>query len=381
MNRKIVSIFVSMLLCVTVLSVTGTQIVEEDEVLSCESAPRSSKFQYNVGDLSCSGDICYAVDCTANNFVWFDTDTPNTYNTIAPTGFVDFPQGACFVEETWWVCDSNGLIYTVDETTGTMTYVGNAGTGGLNGLAYDPISGILYGGSVTNLYTIDQGTGVATLVGPFNGLGWMISIACDGFGNMYGIDLDLSDAPFYSISTSTGAATLIGHLGIPLNFGQDMAYDIDNDILYHCAVRYYGGSYYPELYTIDTTSGSATFVGSLYNGDQTTCAAIPYATNPPLILEIGNITGRLFKVSTAIRNIGGVDATMVNWSITLDGGVILLGKETSGGIPSIPVGDEKTISSGLILGFGKTVIIATAECNESSDAAERDAFVLLFFIL
>jgi len=71
------------------------------------------------------------------------------------------------------------------------------------------------------------------------------------------------------------------------------------------------------------------------------------------ILEIGNITGKLFRVSTVIRNIGGVDATMVNWSFSLDGGNILLGKETTGFILSLPAGDEKEISSRLILGFGK----------------------------
>lgn len=99
------------------------------------------------------------------------------------------------------------------------------------------------------------------------------------------------------------------------------------------------------------------------------------------ILEMGNITGRLFKVSTVIRNIGDVDATMVDWSITLDGGIILRGKETTGDILVLPAGEEATISSDLIFGFGKTVITATAECAEgSSDTSTRDASVFLFFI-
>jgi len=98
------------------------------------------------------------------------------------------------------------------------------------------------------------------------------------------------------------------------------------------------------------------------------------------ILEIGNITGSLFKVSTVIRNIGGVDATKVNWSITLDGGIILSG-ENSGIILSIPAGDEAKISSNAILGFGKTVVTVTAEKpGVSSDTKEKEAFVLLFFI-
>ena len=99
------------------------------------------------------------------------------------------------------------------------------------------------------------------------------------------------------------------------------------------------------------------------------------------VLEIGNITGGLFKVSTVIRNIGGVDATRVSWSITLDGGFILLGKETTGDILSLPAGDEVKISSDLICGLGKTVITVIAECAEgSSDTKEVNAFVFLFFI-
>ncbi|GAG90714.1 unnamed protein product [marine sediment metagenome] len=107
---------------------------------------------------------------------------------------------------------------------------------------------------------------------------------------------------------------------------------------------------------------------------------IIYIVDMP-IFEIGNITGNLFKVSTVIRNIGGVDATKVNWSITLDGGIILLGKETTGNILSLPAGDEKTINSSVIFGFGKTVITATAECAGGlSGTKTRDASVFLFFI-
>jgi len=98
------------------------------------------------------------------------------------------------------------------------------------------------------------------------------------------------------------------------------------------------------------------------------------------ILEIGNITGGLFKVSTVIRNIGGVDAIKVNWSIILNGGLILLGKETTGSILSLPAGGETKISSSLIFGFGKTVVTVTAEISESSDAKEQDVFVFLFVI-
>ena len=97
-------------------------------------------------------------------------------------------------------------------------------------------------------------------------------------------------------------------------------------------------------------------------------------------LDIEPISGGLFKVSTVIKNTGAVEATSVNWSITLDGGLILLGKETSDTILTIPAGGEQPINSGLILGLGQTKVTVTAEISTDSDIREQQAFLLAFFI-
>jgi hypothetical protein len=98
------------------------------------------------------------------------------------------------------------------------------------------------------------------------------------------------------------------------------------------------------------------------------------------VLEIGDISGSLFKVSAVIKN-NGSDATGVDWSITLDGGLILMGEKTIGRIINIPAGESVTVISNAILGFGKTTITVSAEKPEvSSDIKEQDAFILLFFI-
>ena len=98
------------------------------------------------------------------------------------------------------------------------------------------------------------------------------------------------------------------------------------------------------------------------------------------ILEIDSITGGLFKISAVIKNNGSIDATGVDWSITLDGGFLLLGEKTTGKVIVISAGEEFTAESDLILGFGRTVITVTVECDKSSDTKEQDAFVFLFFI-
>ena len=96
--------------------------------------------------------------------------------------------------------------------------------------------------------------------------------------------------------------------------------------------------------------------------------------NPAIQIEI--ITGGLFKVKAVIMNAGSADETNVPWWINLSGGIIPLGKTTKGTIPTIHAGDSVTISSGFIIGFGKTVVTVTADAITKS----QNAMVLLFFI-
>ena len=93
-------------------------------------------------------------------------------------------------------------------------------------------------------------------------------------------------------------------------------------------------------------------------------------------IEIGAITGGLFKVKAVIENNGAVAATNVSWGIDLAGGLILLGKASSGTIPTIAAGGTATITSKMIIGFGKTVITVTADTATKS----QNATVLLVFI-
>ena len=98
-------------------------------------------------------------------------------------------------------------------------------------------------------------------------------------------------------------------------------------------------------------------------------------------VDIVDINGGLFQVSSTIRNPGVEAAEDVSWKIKLEGGIILLGKETTGTGLSIPAGGEETVNSKLIFGFGKTRVIVTAEMPDgASDSKNQGATVLLFFI-
>ena len=98
------------------------------------------------------------------------------------------------------------------------------------------------------------------------------------------------------------------------------------------------------------------------------------------LLDMGLISGGLFRINAVIKNIGSVEATNVKWDMTLDGDTIFLGKESNGEIASISAEGQTTIHSGLILGFGKIVVTVTAEILEGSDTRSQGGTVFLFFI-
>ena len=97
-------------------------------------------------------------------------------------------------------------------------------------------------------------------------------------------------------------------------------------------------------------------------------------------LDIGSLKGGLFKVKSIIKNKGEAEATDIQWTITLDGGLILLGKESSGEIGYLDPGEEAEINSKIIFGLGKTVVRATADIPEHTDTRDQRATVVLFFI-
>ena len=86
------------------------------------------------------------------------------------------------------------------------------------------------------------------------------------------------------------------------------------------------------------------------------------------------ITGG-FGINVKIKNVGETDITNLPWSISIEGGLILLGQETSGSM-DLAVGEEKTAHA-FILGIGRTTITATVDTIEET----ATGFVLFLFIV
>jgi len=103
---------------------------------------------------------------------------------------------------------------------------------------------------------------------------------------------------------------------------------------------------------------------------------------PPVpILEIASLSGGI-GVSAVIKNIGNSDATNVNWSITVKGGILgFIRKTVDGIIPTLAVDEESDpLETGLLLGLGSIDVTVTAICDEGSSATNStDGWQIIIF--
>jgi len=285
------------------------------------------------------GYICYDPGgILPNGPVSFQSDNPGTITLLKQTVSSSFISGGTWVDGIWYGCQyDTGWLWTIDEITGNMTLIGGGGNG-LNGLAYDLITRTMYGAGSYDLYVINMSNGGQTYVGSFNTGGVIVGIAFDGNGKLYGEDL-ITDS-LYSISTSTGIATLIGPFGMNLNYAQDMAYDIDHSILYLSAFTAGGNGY---LCTCNVTTGAVTIVGGFQRNAEIDGFAIPYTiSQPPETPPRPNgptegIVNYNYTFSTSTTDPEGNqiyykwnwgDGTFSNWLGPYDSGDVVLARHT-----------------------------------------------------
>jgi PKD repeat protein len=134
---------------------------------------------------------------------------------------------------------------------------------------------------------------------------------------------------------------------------------------------------------IYTEPGEFTVSLTVTDGDQTQVTDETTATIQGYpILDVRPLTGGLLRATGIIRNQGTAEAANVDWTITVSGGLILLGGTNSGTIASIPADGQATIETGLIFGLSLSVIftVTAEEDSGSSDTREQTGAVLLFFV-
>jgi hypothetical protein len=107
-----------------------------------------------------------------------------------------------------YICDSNGVIWTVNLSTLTIKRIGSAGTV-LTDLAFDPINHVLYGVNFSIFWSVNTTTGVATAIGAL-GINDANALVFDANGKGY--TKGYQDTELYSVNT-TGVTSVIGATG------------------------------------------------------------------------------------------------------------------------------------------------------------------------
>jgi hypothetical protein len=233
------------------------------------------------------------------NIVYDDTISaigPGPVNIALTTGVItqiainseDFILAADYVgDEIYGILyadESSFPLVKIDPTTGAITYIGG-GKPYLVGLAYDVTTETTYVMDYDGvLGTINLATGAVTNIG--GNYEDAMGLACDANGNLFAISLNDHIA---SIDKTTGTSTIIGDLGININYFIDICFDRDNNILYGALYEmsaiiekefpFSGG-----IYVINTTTGAATLITEVF--DHLSTLAIPYTSEPQAVSEI-----------------------------------------------------------------------------------------------
>lgn len=263
-----------------------------------------------------------------NALISLMTDNPGGYTTIgtANTGPSGFVCGAAFLNgdfsKLYCLVYADNRLVTVNTLNAAVTDVAACppATGeNWTGLAVDPNTGIMYAsayGAANNLYTLNPATGARTLVGQITNAGLIIGIAINAAGEMYG--LDLADV-LVRINKATGAGTVVGSIGFDANYAQDLAFDLENNVLYIAA--YNNATSRGELRVADTTTGNTTLIGLFsatdmeVDGFETmTAAGARWArveTNAGAVAAGGTGTLNVIFDATVVSNFGDYTADLV----------------------------------------------------------------------
>jgi hypothetical protein len=97
-----------------------------------------------------------------------------------------------------------------------------------------------------------------------------------------------------------------------------------------------------------------------------------------------SITGGGTKVQAALTNKGGGNATQVDWTISVTGGIFgRINLSTTGMLPVLGVSETTTvITEQLMIGFGKLTISVHVTCDEGVSAMkDAEGFIFLIFLV
>lgn len=207
-------------------------------------------------------------------------------------------------------------LYLLDPTDATETTVGPIGFA-LTGLAFHPITGVLYGvtsnlsaANPRSLVTVDTTTGTGTLVGSLGLANPVADCAFDSSGNLYGFRA--STQTLYQINIATGAATPVPSPKIPgvVGFG-GFGSDFDASDVLFVSPKGQSGLYFSvtepafvltSQIALSNGPGSGSFatIGAASFTQVAQLWGIVLASNGNFLIRVNTLTGVITNVGQTI---------------------------------------------------------------------------------
>jgi hypothetical protein len=214
-----------------------------------------------------------------------------------------------------YVSTSNGNLYTVDTGSGAATLLGNMGTG-VDQIANS--TSLLTNMYATDgdLYEINQTTAAATDIGPV-GVN-VTSLGMDTSGDIYGATTSL-----YSLNPTTGAGAFVGNLNLPDQvdpntnnvyadtISEDLSFGVDGRL--YLTAHIHDETAGDQFFSVNTSTGAATKIGDTGFTDVVGLALgqdnVMYGvTTSGNVISINTSTG----VGTLATTISGITGTITD---------------------------------------------------------------------
>ena len=233
--------------------------------------------------------VVYAYNAYANASpnpegpISFNLASPGTFTLIANQSPLMPVVGGTWANGLWYgTTVSPNRLLTINPSTGARTIIGSQ-TVGINGLSYNKANSTMYGIandgiSNTQLYSINMSTGAVTYIGDC-GARTLINLAINNEGQAY--SLDIGNDVLGKIDLATGAFTEVGPVGFDANYYQGMEFDRETGDLYMAA----NGNGASWLAWVNLTTGAALKIGEFEGDAEVTSLAIPYSNNKTINLS------------------------------------------------------------------------------------------------
>ena len=298
-----------------------------------------------------SSSTVYMVDGQTGEFIWGHpvADQPQNIERIADIsgdGINDVVVGTLY---------SNNYCYFLDGTDGSEIHAIPLGT---------PVD------AISTMPDIVGDNSWEMVAGGRNGMVYCFS------GGLDAIDLQAD----FQADITEGDAPLTVHF-TDLSTGENQIisweWDFDNDGVIDSEDQHPQWTYTePGTYTVSLTVSDGVVSDTTIKQDYMTVYAHQAS------LELGTIAGGFFKIKAELINTGDVEVTDINWTISVDGHLVLLGKNFTDMISSLAVNDSILLINKPVCGLGRITITVTAEAPGVSPVSKTaQGFLLFCFIL